>query len=339
MKLTLTEVASFLKRRWILAAVVFLAVVSLGLLFQLVSDPEKPSKKVSLFEKLEIKAFPTLSKLPPTVDVSSLKTEEAPKKLAVFNLEKEPLFEEDAILLAKKFGITEKPKSITDVKLGKIFYFFQKPFSLSVQKDQLVFGKSIKPTGELLALEQAVKIAQDFINNKGLEGNLDLDPEDVEYFGSGSPKPLLSSDKNVDIIQISFVKKTENLPVFGQNPKESLFYVRIARGGEVVGLKYTFLPKMSVLKDYPIINSQEATAAIFKGKAVLTYLLAKDDEGMEGFPNYKVTFINLTSAKLAYLFQLENQTLQPIYVFWGQAKMDGTKSGDITFYLPALRGE
>jgi len=343
MKFTLTEVASFIKRRWILAAIVFLTAISFGLLFQLIFQSGKPTKKILPFEKLEIKRYPTFSKLPQGIDVSSLKIESAPEKLAVFNLEKQPFFEEDAILWAKKFGITEKPKRVEDAELGKIFHFYQKPFSLTVRQDQILFSKQTKPQGNLPSLEEAVQIARSFLESKGLGEGLEVNLEDVRYFRTDSPKPFLSLDKNldknIDIIQIPFVKKIESLTLLGPNPKESLFYVRITRGGEIVGLKYTLLPKTTKIGDYPTINSQEAISAIFQGRAVLTYLLAKEDEGTESVPDYKVNSIRLTDAKLVYLFQLKNQTLQPIYFFWGQAKMDGAKSGEAAFYLPSLKGE
>ncbi|OGD83911.1 hypothetical protein A2165_00310 [Candidatus Curtissbacteria bacterium RBG_13_40_7] len=338
MKWTLTEIASFINQRWLFAVLVLLGLVSFGLIiYKFILTPGKSSPIILPFEKLEIKKLPTLSKLPQTMDFSSLKTEEMPKNLPVFNLEKKALSGEDAILIAKKLGISQNPNETRDAELGIIYYFYQRPLSLTVQESQFRFTKAIAPQGNIPTQEQAEIIAQNFLKNMGFGEDLEIDRENIKYFSSDSPKSLPPADTNIDIIQIPFINKIQDIPVLGNDPKENLFYVRVSRDGEVTGLKYTILPDNKKLGEFPTLNSKEAQVAFLKGEAVLSYLLAKDDEGAETASDYKVSSVSLTGAKPAYLFQPKDKTLQPVYVFWGHTKMDQGKSGEIAFYVPGIK--
>jgi len=174
-----------------------------------------------------------------------------------------------------------------------------------------------------------------------------------KYVGN---KLVETEDRNdAQIYRIDFFRRIENYDVVGPDPTVSLLHVYMGEEDvagtptsrvkvtpatfPIMELHYNEIDSNSTAT-YPLVPITQAWEAVKQGQGIIANVTPK---GANPFVEYETTLVQnvlINEISIAYYETPEAQDyLQPIYVFQGNYKTQGTAGGDITIYFPAVAGE
>lgn len=258
----------------------------------------------------------------------------------------------DADLITDLKGKTYKWRSL---KTGGILEI-QIDTKAMVMNTTLLGKSSMYTVGEMTE-SNALKEVTNLLERTGRIDDLYLAGSSVinkgKYVGN---KLVQTEDRNdTQIFRIDFFRNVDGYKVIGPDPKSGLLKVYFGKEvtpentyGRVEITPGTF-PMMNVYYNeidpvstatYPVISASQAWEAVKQGKGIVANVTPK---GANPFVEYETTTVQnilINDIYFGYYETPQSQKyLQPVYVFEGNYKTQGTQGGDITIYFPAIAGE
>ena len=174
-----------------------------------------------------------------------------------------------------------------------------------------------------------------------------------KYLGN---KLVATEDRNdTQLYRLDFFRSIDTFKVLGADPKVGLLHVYMGDENttEKTYNKLTISPATFPIQNiyyneietpstatYPLVDVSQAWNAVKQGQGIIANVTPK---GSNPFVEYETTVVQdilINDIYVAYYETPQGQKyLQPIYVFEGNYKTQGTAGGDITIYFPAIVGE
>ncbi|MFH0863790.1 MAG: hypothetical protein V1858_01725 [Candidatus Gottesmanbacteria bacterium] len=166
---------------------------------------------------------------------------------------------------------------------------------------------------------------------------LDKAEIDIEFLKVGGYEVFKAKNVDeADIFNVLFYPKIENYIILANSPFFPLMEVWVRENGQVQKVA-DFLAnyQQKGTQKYSIISFDQAWQQVLNQRAVITSLSIEQEKYFTS--EFKINKISLKKAYLAYFQeQTLPSLLQPIWVFEGETIFeDGTSSG-VSLYLPAL---
>jgi len=258
----------------------------------------------------------------------------------------------DADLITDLKGKTYKWRSL---KTGGILEIQIDTRAMSMNTTLL--GKSSMYTTGEVTEKEALKEVTNLLERTTRIDDLYLAGKNTIYKGKYVGNKLVQTEdpKDTQIYKVDFFRSVDGYKVIGPDPKEGLLQVYF---GKEVPLENTYgkvditpgtFPIMNVNYNeidpisnatYPVITVSQAWEAIKGGKGIVANVTPKGSNPFVGYETTTVQNILINDVYFGYYETPAAQKyLQPVYVFEGNYKTQGTQGGDITIYFPAITGE
>lgn len=204
---------------------------------------------------------------------------------------------------------------------------------------------------------EAIRQVIDFLERVARIDDMYLAGTNKVYKGKYQGNKLVETqdEKDTQLYRIDFFRNIENYKILGPDAKVGLLKVYFGQEqtqestyGEIKRTPVTF-PIINAYYNeidpqstatYPLIPVTQAWESIKQGKGIISNVTPK---GANPFVEYETTTVQnilINDIYLAYYeTPKEQKYLQPIYVFEGNYKTQGTQGGDITIYFPAVAGQ
>jgi len=339
---TLTNTAQLLKKIGTPISIFLLIIILFGAIYWRYKiknnqTNEKPAPNLTIQENID-------QKQPGRIDFSNLEKQQIPKELPDFEAQNLSLSDQTAQEIAAAFGVTNQTFLVEENTLdGRQYNWQQNNIDLSLSQSRMLFKKN--------GTSQPVSISQAELEERAvgyiakipyLEKDLSIINQKTKYLKEGSwGIESVNSFEAAQIIEFSFDKKLQNLPIVTNSAGVSYLTVRLNRNGEVIYLSSRLFSSFDQKSVYRIKSQKEAQQEIKNGlgKIVSTKLLDENGQALELFRNkpVNVNLAVLTNLSLAYLLPDNlGEFIQPIYVGIGHFQ-EGKDNGEITIYLPAFK--
>ena len=220
-----------------------------------------------------------------------------------------------------------------------------------------LLGKTTTYSIGQVTQKEAIRQVIDFLERVSRIDEMYLAGTNKVYKGKYQGNKLVETqdEKDTQIYRIDFFRNIENYKILGPDAKVGLLKVYFGQEqtqentyGEIKRTPVTF-PIINAYYNeidpestatYPLIPISQAWESIKQGKGIISNVTPK---GANPFVEYETTTVQnilINDIYLAYYeTPKEQKYLQPIYVFEGNYKTQGTQGGDITIYFPAVAGQ
>lgn len=148
-----------------------------------------------------------------------------------------------------------------------------------------------------------------------------------------------------EIVRVDFFRKitTEGLevPILGPDPKEGLITAWVTGKGDPIRINFNAW-KIDLEKTgtYPLKPISAAWEELNNGTGKLVYLREKNEDLEQLYTPKALGKVMIRNVYLAYYDEPETHDfLQPIYVFEGEAFVEGNRKADCVYYVPVLAAE
>lgn len=345
--MNLTSIASLTKKILLPIIVILIIILLVSLIvFQYRTSKEKATLPKSPIEELSLLNSPLVEK-PQTMSASDslLKSTTKPSPIPVYRSAEQTLSEQEAVRIAEKFGLFDKPEIIEDATFGKVFRWNTPAAILSLDRFKLTYKKhspaSISQTIPLEDIEGLKQYTITFLQ----QIDLAIVPFEASIENAIFTKKLavgqtrVNSISEADTVSVLLAFKLNSYPLVDHNGDLTPASLTVTRDKEIISLSYRFLPTLQPLEKYPIKTIAEAASEAIQNQGSVNFTPETTPQE-ENIETVKITSASLTSTVIAYYWPLPPlETLQPIYVFGGNAQTANGESGKISILLPAIEKE
>ncbi len=341
----LTTTIQLLKRVGAFSAVLVIVIALVGLIiFRLTRKAQSPTVALS---PPVINQNPD-QKQPISFDFKKAQTPKIPKELPVFSAAPYAITDAAAKTLAATLGISGEPTLAKETTLdGKEYTWEQNDLRLVVSQTNLQwrnlgYRKGVLPRTGGFSLDQLQGKADSFVSKISILGeDRQIIPSKTRYLII-SGNYLLDADsfENAQIIEFSYSKNLDSLPLVGNYPQTPYASIRVTKDGEVIYLVSRFFEGFSQGSSYPLKSTKQAFEEIKRGQGGVVLTQITNDKGQpldvysrpEAIQEAAITDIHLAY----YLPEDTKEPIQPIFVAEGTFRKEN-EQGRIVIYLPAVK--
>ena len=310
-----------MEKKWILGFLIISLIILSSMVFLGYSEKVPAVKNENSLDNIE-KDSDIAGPLSHQIEMKSSLPENQ-QKILIYRTNPPIVNEEITLALAKKFNVTGKMIGNQGVQSEDLRYsiWTNKKSGAIEYEDAERPNDVLDPPAKLPSDEDAVKIATQFLKER------DLLPAGA-YFGGTEREYATGTDKNGNqirhngVIVVWFGRMLNNLKV--QNTQLS---VEIGGNGDVIRY-YANWRNYTPSREYPLTSPDVAFGEL-KKEGIAT--------GLE-----QPGSVSIDSVYLAYKTKAsayDEEYLEPVWVFKGQATSKDLKNNPVTGYVPALSDE
>ena len=329
---TLTQTSTIFKKYlWTFGIILLIVIASLiGIIISQLTDL-KPKQTYQSIEK------PMLQNIPIKNSGFCLEKLTLPdnylKQLPIYSKGKNVNFLNDASIIAQKLNFQITPKELNDKNLGKGLIYSDKTGVLSIYSHNISYQKfpSIEPvTINNLGSTDNLKLeAMKILSSLNLQANISQNFR-VSYYKTVEEFLIrVENAQEAEFATLDFNLQINNIDLISSKKTASLTFNKL---GQITNFIYNSLEVNNPKDNYPVISPKKAAEQISKGTASLinlnmpnTYNPAPQNLGL----------VDLLSTKLAYFYSDNQDTIQPVWIFYGQTENNREKT-ELIYAVPAI---
>ncbi|MCX6725742.1 MAG: hypothetical protein NT052_00280 [Candidatus Shapirobacteria bacterium] len=282
-----------------------------------------------------------------SIDFSSLEKnlQNLKKEEIVYEVKDPSLSDQEAILIAQKFNLTDQPKVYNDQRTNNIFYEWsteEKYLSINLSTREITYQLNqlklkTNKNNSIPDLLDTEETAKKFLSNNQFyppEG-VSLITKDKYYLQIGEVEfERLNSPEKANAVEVDFIYQIENKELL-----EAKISLIMDLDKNIIKLDYQpSFKEIKKISNYPLKTSQEILKKL-KSINFINYF---------NIPNYytttseieNITGINLDKINLTYIKSQAFQSyLQPIFFITGTANLNDGRTAEVGIYLPAVKDE
>jgi len=267
-----------------------------------------------------------------------------PKIIEVPALKKEPALDLEAVKkIAQTLDFKKAPVAQNDPVLKLVFKWQEEnylSFNLLEQKVYYSYDTTKDPSvlnnGEIPNEASAQKTVEEIFVSLNL---WDLNFKLIKILKSSTlgGEYLPTNDQEVNVIELWYGLFQKDLPVLTIIPDAPWLKVKITRDNKLIGFEYQKTPLVQgTLGTYSVLTTNQTLNFLNAGQGtVVSFNL--DTSPKKPLTTKNILEMKIEKAKIAYLSQINQDQLVPIFVFEGKATTSDQRTGHATVYLPAIQ--
>ena len=246
--------------------------------------------------------------------------------------------------MAGKLGMGTGLNEFEDVNEGIKYYtdtdsfFFTATPKTATIKYGMVTSGIPKATNKNIRDQEITKLAMEFIVSNGFYKENEIEALPIIYLktGTGSEEIQKTSRNTAEIFQVGFTIKNGKYEIVRENNEGHQIFVQILPDGSVYNAEIFLINNVveSVSK-YPIKSYDDLVANIGKAKIIS---LEGDYISTSDLTLNDLSNLNIEKIRIVYYLETNKQdSLQPIFILEGSAKITKSPANFATLYLPAYK--
>ncbi len=297
-----------------------------------VLTPPAPDIQSSLIGKLPVKL--------------SVKKDEFkfPKALPILSFSKRNISKANAQNLAQNLKIQGQIEEFEDISEGVKYYASDDSYFLVITPKSSIIKYGVSSgllpavPRKILSEEDLKNLALSFFLNNGFYGENQVKPMGVRYLkrsslNEGLEKAELSS---AEVVQVDFSFSSEDYQVFSQYSVNPLIFVQLLPNGEIYYSEAVFSSSVQKgFSDYPLKTFEDIASSLSEAKLIN---LSGDYISISDLSIKDIQELDIQTIRLAYLLEDgKEDSLQPIFILEGPAKISGSSANKAILYMPAFK--
>ncbi len=302
-------------------------------------SPEMPIKEnVSIPTPVIPKTFKGESDLKFEIDEKSIKIPETSPYISF--IPQAPFTEQQALSLAKGFGLSNYNFFAEDVERGKTYFWTNNDFSLIVysKSNEIVYTANIDLSrkNKQLSNDAIIKTAKNFLIEKRLFKEEELFFSFITYMDVEFDEIYITSKEKANAYKVSFSPIKTDYKLVTLNPQNSPINVWVATDGTIIKVEIKYLGDIKLSDESYILKNLQDIKNEIKNFVIVSLDDGNIYPGDLSKNDLQDTTVN--SLELAYLVDFPNNLIQPIFLLNGKTKLATTdREINVVFYLPAIK--
>ncbi len=264
--------------------------------------------------------------------IFNLSQKNFPSKTTLYTYSPAPISKINAEQIAKRLGIASQGKEFQS-NIGAAISFQEGARYMTFYLDSgylEYIGEVSSNTRNISDINQVLTLAQNIIGTTSpYSEGLTIDKQEVAYFIGSGDLESTNDFSSASIYDVPFYQLLNGLPVYLQFGGNARTHVWVTRSGEIQRITLNTSDNLTSKREEDILTETEARNKISDGAGII---VRYGNNFNSPLPAPDRTVIN--SMELGYLKDSESKIIYPIFIFKGEAFIDGVPE-PITVYLPA----